>query len=279
MTFDPEVLLKQTGRRDDSSIDLAHGALALAAMAHQGISVDRYIHHIEKLSKDVRERLQALLDGGAKDDASTRLAALKHVLADGQGYEGDVETYDDLQNADLIRVIERRKGMPIALAILYIQVGRNNGFQIDGINFPGHFLCRIEYKGQRLIFDPFLRCNVMEAPELRQLIKRIKGMNAELSADYYEEANNREILIRLQNNIKTRLIEAADYKAALQSVEWMRLIAPDEYRLLFDAGVLYAKTGAKEKAIEVLEQYILVVPSPHDRRDAEDILYQLKDTP
>lgn len=264
---------------DDGAIDLTQVALALAAPSHVDISADRYFQHIKKMTKDVDSRFQDLLNGGADDDAHTRLAALKHILADQEGYVGDDETYDDLQNADLMRVIDRRKGMPIALAILYIQVGRNSGFAIDGLNFPGHFLCRIEHGGVRLIFDAFSRCEIMGAPQLRQLAKKIRGEGAELSADYYMAATNREILIRLQNNIKLRLIDASDYKTALVSVEMMRLIDPQEYRLLLDAGVLYARTGQKLAAIAVLEQYVGKATGSRDRYDAEMMLEQLRDPP
>lgn len=278
MIFDPAAFLIETGERDDADIDLGLTALAMAAMTHAGISIDRYESHLEKLARESKARHEELLKEGAADDAGTELAALKHILADREGYEGDLENYDDLQNADLMRVIDRRKGMPIAIAILYIDTGRKIGFEIEGLNFPGHFLCRIGHGSHRLIFDPFSRCEVLDAPGLRQLIKRIKGANAELNAGYYEPATNREILIRLQNNIKLRLIEAGDYKDALHAVEMMRLIDPHEYRLLFDAGVLYAKTGRKAEAIEVLEKYLTIATDYYDRRDAEDILKQLKDS-
>ncbi len=277
MIFDPAAFLIETGEREDSAIDLGLTALAMAAMTHPGISIDRYQFHLDKLCKDVKARHDELLAEGADDDAGAQLAALKHILSDRENYEGDIDNYDDLQNADLMRVIDRRKGMPIAIAILYIDVGRKIGFDIDGLNFPGHFLCRIGHGNHRLIFDPFSRCEVLDAPGLRQLIKRIKGMNAELSASYYEPATNREILIRLQNNIKLRLIEAGEYKDALNAVEMMRLIDPNEYRLLFDAGVLYAKTGRRAEAIEVLEKYLTIATDYYDRKDAEDILRQLKD--
>jgi regulator of sirC expression with transglutaminase-like and TPR domain len=276
VTFDANALLIECGTKKDSAINLCECALAMAALSHVGISIERYIHHVEKLTRDVKARYAALLEGGAEDNAATHLASLKHILSDQEGYEGDEDTYDDLQNADLMRVIDRRKGLPIALGILYIQVGRNAGFQIEGLNFPGHFLCRVEQGSQRVIFDPFMRCEVLEAPELRQLIKRIKGLNAELLAEYYQAASNREILIRLQNNIKLRLIEAADYSAALEAVEMMRLIDPGEYRLLFDAGVLYAKTGQNGPARKVLEAYLDRVTDYYERRDAEDILNQIK---
>ncbi len=277
MSFTPRAVLEACGTKDDSDIDVFLAALAFAVTTHEGIVAERYIHHAEKIATDVGAEYISLLNAGAKDDARTRLAALKHIIADREGYVGDEETYNDLQNADIIRVIDRQKGMPIALSILYIKAGRANGWQIDGLNFPGHFLCRIEHDGMRLIFDPFSGCKIMEAPDLRALLKKIRGTNAELSADFYKPCTNREILIRLQNNIKLRLIDAGDYRDALQSVEMMRLVDPHEYRLFLDAGVLYAKTGKPDDAIHALEKYINLAPDPRERREAESLLRQVRD--
>lgn len=278
MSFDSRAILMESGTKEDGDINIFNVAMAFAAPAHEGISIDKYYNHLNKAAREVGERYIELLNAGAKDDVRTQLAALKHILSDREGYEGDTENYDDLQNADLIRVIDRRKGMPIALSILYIYVGRLNGWAVDGLNFPGHFLCRIEKNGERVIFDPFAACDILEAPELRKLIKQIRGTNAELSADYYKPCTNRETLIRLQNNVKLRLIEAEEYEEALKAVEMMRLIDPEEYRLLLDAGVLYAKTGQRRVALGVLEEYIAKAPNPNDRRDAELIIRQIRDT-
>lgn len=278
MSFDSRDILTESGKKEDGDINLFNVAMAFAAPTHEGISIDKYFNHAGKMARDVASHYIDLLNAGAKDDVRTQLAALKHVLADSEGYEGDMQEYDDLQNADMIRVIDRRKGMPISLGILYIHVGRANGWFLDGVNFPGHFLCRIEKGGERLIFDAFSGCTLMEAPDLRKLIKDIRGPNAELSADYYKPCSNRDTLMRLQNNIKLRLIDAEDYEGALKSVEMMRLVAPDEYRLLLDAGVLYAKTGQRLLAVEVLEKYIMQAPNPQDRRDAENIIRHIRGT-
>ncbi len=255
---------------------MAASALLFAALARPGLSLDRYENHLKKLSDDTGARYRALLDGGAKDDARTRLAALKHIIVDQEGYDGDTKSYDDIDNADLTRVIDRRKGMPIALAILYIETGRAQGWDLEGINFPGHFIVRIDVGADRVLFDPFGQCRILEAQDLRWLAKKAMGPQAELLTHYYQEAGNREIIIRLENNIKHRMIEAEDYPAALEIVERCRIFAPDEYRLLLDAGVLYAKVGETEKAIAALQGYLAVVTDYRDREDALVFLRHLE---
>jgi regulator of sirC expression with transglutaminase-like and TPR domain len=279
MDFNPAEIVQKTGTLPDPDINPAHAALALAAFNHPGISIGRYLSHLEKLSSEVAARFKILLDEGADDDAGARLASLQYVLADKEGYIGDRETYDHLDNADLMRVIDRRKGLPVALAILYIYAAREQGWDVYALNFPGHVLCRIETGSQRLIFDPFERCKLMEAHDLRALVKRVAGPDAELSTDYYGIATNREIVIRLQNNIKLRQVEMADYEGALTTVERMRQIDPDEFRLLLDEGVLSSRTGRRGQAITALEAYINQLPPGRDRQEAAVLLRQVQEMP
>lgn len=277
MSFDPRIYLDNLALVPDEEIDLGLAALSLAAPRHAGISLSRYVSHLDKLSSDTADRHTELLAAGAEDNPATCLAALKHALADGHGYEGDQAHYDSIENADLMRVIDRGMGMPIALSILYIYAARSQGWQISGLGIPGHFVCRLERGGEMLIFDPFHRCQVLEAPDLRQLVKNAMGEQAELSAHYFEPVSNRAILIRLQNNIKHRLIDAGDYEEALAVIELMRKIDPHEFRLLLDAGVLYAKVGQRKTAITMLEDYIEKVPDPAARQDAVLLLRELQD--
>ena len=274
----PRNQLSEFGLKTDDDIPLGETAIILSAMLHPGLDTDRYYRHLKKLTLDVTQRYHDLLQAGAEDTAQTRIAALKHVIADQYGYHGNKDNYNDLQNADIVRVIDQRKGLPIALSILVLEAARGQGWQIEGLNFPGHFLLRMEHANARLIFDPFHQFGILDAPDLRSLIKEVAGPQAELSATYYQTASNRDILVRLQNNIKLRQIEAEDYAGALATVESMRLFAPREVRLLLDAGVLFAKTGQRAKAIEVLELYIEDAPSVRDRQDAQLLLRNLQDS-
>lgn len=269
--------LKAIGAQADKDVNLAEAALHLAVLNHPGISLDRYKNHLKQLGEDVKNQYETLIKAKADPDTPrTRLAALKDVLALQNNYTGDEDSYDDLENANLIRVIDRRKGMPISLSILYIHAARAQGWDIAGLDMPGHFIVRLDLNSERLIFDPFYDCRVLNAADLRALVKKTLGDRAELSVSYYEPTPNRSILIRLQNNIKVRQLEHEDFEGALRTVESMRAIAPDEYRLLFETGILYARTGQPRAAIEDLEQYIDKAPNNKDREDAALLLQQIR---
>jgi regulator of sirC expression with transglutaminase-like and TPR domain len=107
-------------------------------------------------------------------------------------------------------------------------------------------------------------------------VKQALGPQAELSVTYFEPADNRSLLVRLQNIVKTRQIEAEDYEAALQTVTAMRAVDPHEYRLLLDQGVLCARLDMAPVAIAALEAYIEKAPSDRDRHEAAMLLQQLK---
>lgn len=269
--------LKHIGELPDNEIDLAHTALLLASINHPGLTLQQYQSHLKKLVDETARQYDLLTDNEA-DDITLYHDSLNAVIHEQNSYFGDHKNYDDLQNADLIRVIDRRKGMPISLCILHIHVARSLGWSCDGLNIPGHFLVRLNGESDRLIYDPFNDCKIMEAHNIRELLKTLIGPNAELSNDYFNPADNRTILIRLQNNIKIRQIEHEDYKSALLTVESMRAIAPNEYRLLLDAGVLYARTNSLTNATNALEEYIEKAPDQRDRQEAAILLQEIRST-
>lgn len=273
--------LARFGDLPDDEIDLADTALQMAALLHPGLVIERYRNHIKKLAQDVGERHAALGKQGAGDSLDSRITALRGVLAQDCGYTGDADPRGgNFQDADLIAVIDRRMGCAPALAVLYLHAARAQGWEAHGLDIPGGFAVRLDMDGERTICDPSASLRVLQAPDLRRTVKRALGKKAELSAGYYEPASNRAALIKLQNVIKTRQIEAEDYEGALCSVQAMRAVDPGEYRLLFDEGVLAARLGETRQAVAALEQYIERAPKSRtrDRHEAAALLQQLKAT-
>lgn len=271
--------VRYTGTLDEKDVDIGEAALALGLLFLPGVKPDRFRNHLKKLVTQAQEELAAAVKGKEGDTLAVRVAVLRKVLHEMNGYEGDETTYDDIQNANFIRVIERRKGLPVALGILYIAVASGLGWEIDGLNFPGHFLVRMERGGERIILDPFRGGKEMDAAELRGLLKSIAGKGAELSHSYYEPVSRRDILIRLENNLKKRLIETEEYAQAVIVVEAMEALAPEEYRTLFDKGILYAKLGQTQQAATALERYIEKTPLVHEKQQASIILQQILANP
>ncbi len=260
--------LATTGRGPDRDIDLALTALVMAQLHHPGIAVERYVHHCRKTAEDIAARHGLLLQAGAKDDAATRLAAMKHIIIDGQEMQAVPPPVETTDLADLIRAIDTRRGTAVTLGILFIDAARRLGWEIGALSLPGPFVLRLDLSGDRLIFDQTEGCRPLQAADLRALLKKHAGPQAELSASYYEAMSNRQILILLQNALKFRQIQMEDYAGALKTVEAMRLVDPMEIRLLLDAGVLYSRTGEPHKAERVLEEYMEKVPSERARQDA-----------
>jgi regulator of sirC expression with transglutaminase-like and TPR domain len=265
-----EAILTRTGSLPDAEIDLGEAALALAALDRPQVPLARYRAHLAELAEDVRAEA-ASLEGGVE-----RAAALARVLFERHGYGGDRLTYDDLQNANLMRVIDRRKGLPVALGILMIHAARAQGWDMVGLSFPAHFLVRLEEGGgDRLILDPFGGGRILGSADLRELIKEVAGEGAELKPGHYEPVDSRAVLLRLQNNIKTRLIKEQKLEAAARVVMRMLLFAPDEPQLWREAGMIEAHLGNLKRAIGLIETYRDKSRGEAQRRHAAVLLQEL----
>ncbi len=253
---DAETRLREIGAAGGAPFDIGEAALLLGSLDRPGVPLGRYRAHIEELAGAA----------GSPD----RLAS---ALGEAFGYAGDRATYDDLQNANLLRVIDRRKGLPVALGILYMAVGRRLGAEVEGLDFPGHFLIRVN--GQAIL-DPFERGVRREAPALRQMLKAARGPSAELEAAYFSAAADRNVLLRLQNNIRLRLAQRRQFEPALGVLDRMAWIAPDLPELWRERAMLEAALGRFKGAIASLERYIALERADAPRLEAAALLQRFR---
>lgn len=254
-----ERALRAVGTLADEEIDLADAALLLGALDMPNVSLKRYRDHVERLAGDVA----ALARAG--EPLERRRRHLNAVLYDAHGYAGDAETYDAPENANLLQVIDRKVGLPVSLGILYIQAARAQGWVVDGLAFPGHFLVRMDEGDRRVIVDPFHWGQLLEADHLRGLLKQFRGADAELEPSHYAPVGNRAILLRLQNNIKSRALQASDGARGAAILERMLLIAPEAGGLWHELGMVRARLGTIKGAVEALERS-LACPLPEAAR-------------
>ncbi len=240
--------LREIGARDDTDIDLADTALILAALDRPEALIDDYRDHLVGL---VTETGQAISGTATPGDQA---AALRAVVFENHDYAGDTETYDDVRNANLMSVIDRRRGLPVALGILCIHAARAQGWAIAGINFPSHFMLRLGSADDGVVIDPFYGGDVMDEPAMERRLKDMHGPDTRLSPGYLRPVCNRDILLRLQNNIKLRALRGQDLERALAVVERMVILAPDEDGLQMEMAIMRAETGQVKAAIDALEK-------------------------
>src|SRR6476646_3315194 len=190
-TFDLEQCaryLRELAAAGSPTLPIGEAALALASFERPRVGLARYRQHPAMLARDVGRHPDAAGDLAGRGRALNEIVLLKH------GYSGDELTYDDLQNANLMRVVDRRKGLPVALGILYLHAARAQGWDSVGLGFPGHFLGRLTEGADRLILDPFHGGRVCDAAGLRELLKAMAGQEVELAPEHYAPVADRDVL-------------------------------------------------------------------------------------
>ncbi|WIM11533.1 transglutaminase-like domain-containing protein [Enhydrobacter sp.] len=256
---------------DGSRIDLLEAALELGALRRDApVDAAPFRQHVAAMAVDLADLV------GRRGAVPEQLG---EVIAVAYGYRGDSETYDDLQNADLARVIERRKGLPVALSILYLHVARAQGWQAEGLAFPAHFLIRVTIEGGRHILDPFHDGALRDATELRVLLRQVLGPQAELQPAHFDPVADRDVLLRLENNVRLRLAGQGDWLGAARSLDRMLAIAPDRAELLFEAGEINARLDKRRAAIAAFSRFLDLEGGQSDpalRRRASELLQELR---
>ncbi len=262
--------LAALGDQSDDAIDLAEAALLLALAKRPEMALAPYIRHLDQL-------VAAVSDYAGRDDTlDRRHEALVQIIARQFGYTGTTRAFDTLDGADLMRVIDRRSGLPVTLGILYIDVARKLGWAACGINFPGRFLVRLEAHGERRIIDPFERGAAVDPVGLRRRLKDIAGDDAELKPGYFDALSARDVLLRLQANIRVRLVAKQNWRDAIDVVERMLLVAPDRPDLWREQGVLQARLDEVPAAIASLEESLRHGGPDPDRYETTALIQELR---
>lgn len=256
MTADPSRALDAAGLLPDGELDIAEVALQFARVDQPAADWQAARAHLSALAREAH----ALAGEEHPREPGRRAALLAGLIGGRHHYRGDEQTYDDPDNANLIRVTERRRGLPVALGILWLHCARAAGWGAHGIDFPGHFLLGLEGGGRQVVVDVFNGGVLLDAPALRALLKRIEGGDAELRPGLLQPMSRRGVLLRLQNNIKSRRLAAGRLEAGLAAIADMLRIAPDAAPLWREAAVVSQRLDHVGAALRCYERFLGLVP-------------------
>ncbi|ARJ66397.1 hypothetical protein WV31_12350 [Magnetospirillum sp. ME-1] len=267
--------LTALGRLEDCDLDPAEPALLLAALgqARRGTLLD--IAPYLALLDEMADQLRA--EGRDCPDAEALAIRLFQLLGRRHRFQGDERDDDDLGDLDLLTVMDRRRGGNDALGLLALAVTRRAGMVAEGLAFPAHFLLRLGLAGgSRVIVDPLGGGQSLSTPDLRAMLKAAAGLDAELEPIHYAAMSNRDLLLRLGNAAKLRLLRLGHVDRALAMVESLLLVAPDACLLWREAGLMHMRLDHTAPAIAALEQFLARTPSAQAKARTLALLAELK---
>lgn len=270
--IDPRTALEAIGQLPDTEIDIANAALQLARIDAPDADWQGARDHLSELARAAVDLTSRIDD----QDLATRAVALSGLLGGRYGYKGDVDTYDDPANANLIRVIERRRGLPVALGILWLHTARAAGWNGHGVDFPAHFLVALDGEKGQVVLDVFHGGTPLNARDLRVLLKRIEGEEAELRPGLLRPMSVRRVLMRLQNNIMTRRLQAGDTAGALICAEDMLRIGPDHAELWRQAAMMHQRLDQVGAALRCYDRFLALVPQGETAEAVRSTVAQLR---
>lgn len=265
--------LSEIVKGSEQELNLAEAALLIARDEYPALDVEAYLRQIDELATGVQQRLPA--QAGLEDT----LVALNQFLFVEQGFSGDMDDYDDPRNSFLNEVLDRKRGIPITLSILYMEVGRRLGLPLKGVSFPGHFLVKFSTREGEVVLDPFSGGCLMSKEDLEQMLEDTFGA-AEAAYAPLERllisANKKEILVRMLRNLKGAYLRRERHDKALTVVNQILLIQPDQPDEVRDRGRIYEHLECYRAALENYQSYLAQRPGAGDAPDVHKRIAELK---
>lgn len=267
---------------DTAPLNLARAALVIARLEYPSLEPGPWLAAIDALGVEAIARLAP----AAGDPLRRRVSLLNALIFDEHGFSGNTQHYDDFRNSCLNVVLERRLGIPITLALVYMEVARRAGLDIRGIAFPGHFLMRAMVAASTdgsadLILDPFNRGAEVDEAACRALLAAHLGSAAEsapLDPRLLQPCTGRQMLARILNNLKRTYVELRSFEHARQVTNLLLRVDPSLVTELRDRGLLAYHLEDYSSALRDLQQYLQRGKNTDalDRADAKQIWSHVK---
>lgn len=264
---------------EDATIDLTLAALLIACSAYPDLDIAHYMAQLDSLAQRVREILgltesHPLAQQPAETDLLNVITAMNQVLFDQEGFHGNVADYYNPSNSFLNDVLERHTGIPIALSLLYMEVGKRVGVQIDGIGLPLHFVVACRLPQGKIYIDPFEGGQVFSEEACHERMRRMLGGRGKIQPQWFEPVSHRQLLVRMLNNLKhIYLRRTEDYEQALAMSDHLVLLTPHAPLERRARGVIHLHLKHYNRALQDLTTYLELAP---DAEDSDEVQRQVK---
>jgi regulator of sirC expression with transglutaminase-like and TPR domain len=258
--------------REDDGFPLLEATVAVAMDEYPELDVQTVLGDVDQLLARLRRRLPA--DAGPLQ----RLRLLNQFFFQDLGFGGNVNHYYDPDNSYLNVVLRTRRGIPITLAVLWLELAQGLGLQARGVNFPGHFMVKVNLPQGQVVLDPFTGQSLSreDLSERLEPFKRRNGLVDEFDVPvglYLQSAAPRDILARVLRNLKEIHNAQEDWPRLVAVLDRLVILQPDAWTDIRDRGLAWAELGQPARAVADLESYLAHAEDP---LDADAIAERLK---
>lgn len=260
---------------DDASLSLTEAAVSIAQDEYPELDAQRVLADLDQLAERLKRRIPA--------DAVPvqKLRFLNRYFFQELGFAGNVNDYYDADNSYLNRVLETRRGIPITLAVLYIELASQIGLVARGVSFPGHFLVKLKLPRGEVVLDPFTGHSLSreELDELLAPYRRSQGLTGDFEVPlglFLQAAPPREVVARILRNLKEIHRAGEDWSRLLAVMNRLVVLLPQAWEERRDRALLYAELGDNTAAVADLEAYVEHRPDADDRAALVERLRELR---
>jgi regulator of sirC expression with transglutaminase-like and TPR domain len=255
--------------RPEGEIDLGRAALLVGAEEEpRRAEVGSCLARLDEMGEEACSRAGVW--------GVSRVEALNRYLFDELGFAGNEADYYDPRNSMLHHVLDRRTGIPITLSVVYAEVGRRAGLEVDGLGLPGHFIVRArEGGGEWVLVDPF-NGRQTDREECQARLDLIYEGRLSLEDAHLRPVGARAVLVRMLGNLKAVYARAQLYVRALAAVERILLLSPQDLEERRDRGMLLAQLGRLPEAISETQLYLNLAPKASDADSVREQLNKMR---
>ncbi|RQO62033.1 transglutaminase [Paucibacter sp. KBW04] len=260
---------------EDAGLNLLEAAASIAQDEFPALDVQAVLAEVDGLAQRLRERLPP--------DASARhkLQMLTRYFHQELGFAGNVNNYYESGNSFIHHVLATRRGIPISLAVIFIEIAGQLGLRAHGLAFPGHFLIKLQMGNGEVILDPFT-CESLSRNKLDEFLQSFRQSSGlvgevDLPVDLFlQPASAREVLARMLRNLKEIYRSNEDWPRLLAVQERLVLLLPDAWIERRDRGLVLEALGHWRAAAEDLSAYLNQQPQAPDQVGLSQRLAQLR---
>jgi regulator of sirC expression with transglutaminase-like and TPR domain len=240
----------------DVEFALFEAAISLAQDEYPELDVQTVLSEVDQLLSRVRRRIAA--DTGAVQ----KLRILNQFFFQDLGFAGNVNDYYDPDNSFIHILLHTRRGIPITLAVLWMELAQGLGLSVRGVGFPGHFLVKVNLPMGQVVIDPMDGKSLSreQLSERLEPYRRNSGLLDELETPlglYLQTAPSRDIIARMLHNLKEIHKAQSDWVRLLAVQERLIVLLPETWTEYRDRGLVHAQLGHTEQALADLECYLV----------------------